>query len=206
MRSISIPFIVLFLVSHYPANMLLRSVVTQFGWTVYFSFSIFYCMTNSCYDTHFPQVATLVDGTASITKKSPMSTHAEIQACILRICACLRRRALSTVLWAQRQRAKLSAFPWIFPAALSTDCTHVGTTCGCLQWVLFARFAQAGSTDRLYGLIGVEAALVLLEEMKLPGNNGLRATPDIFTYTTVISGVVRAEVRLRGMCKLCKRG
>lgn len=201
MRSISIPFIVLFLVSHYPAKMLLRSVVTEFGLTVYFSFSIFYCMANSCYDTHFLQVATLGDGVASITKKSPMSTHAEIKACILRISACLKRRALSTVLWAQRQRANLSASSWVFPAALSTVRMSGPRVVVCNRSYLHAVYAtHAGSTDRLDGLIGAEAALVLLEEMKLSGNNGLRATPDIFTYTTVISGVARAEVRLRCMC------
>lgn len=44
-------------------------------------------------------------------------------------------------------------------------------------------------------MIGAEAALLLLEEMKmLPNAAGV--SPDIFTYTTVISGVARAEVRL----------
>lgn len=44
-------------------------------------------------------------------------------------------------------------------------------------------------------MIGAEAALVLLEEMKsMPDACGV--SPDIFTYTTVISGVARAEVRL----------
>lgn len=44
-------------------------------------------------------------------------------------------------------------------------------------------------------MIGAEAALLLLEEMKmLPNVAGV--SPDIFTYTTVISGVARAEVSL----------
>lgn len=44
-------------------------------------------------------------------------------------------------------------------------------------------------------MIGAEAALLLLEEMKsMPDACGV--SPDIFTYTTVISGVARAEVRL----------
>ncbi len=42
-------------------------------------------------------------------------------------------------------------------------------------------------------MIGAEAALLLLEEMKmLPAASGV--SPDVFTYTTVISGVARAEV------------
>lgn len=45
-------------------------------------------------------------------------------------------------------------------------------------------------------MIGAEAALLLLEEMKmLPSAAGV--SPDIFTYTTVISGVARAEVSVK---------
>ncbi|CAM9143566.1 unnamed protein product [Scytosiphon promiscuus] len=45
---------------------------------------------------------------------------------------------------------------------------------------------------RFDGVIGAEAALLLLEEMKtLPAASGV--SPDIFTYTTVISGIARAE-------------
>lgn len=44
---------------------------------------------------------------------------------------------------------------------------------------------------RLDGCIGAEAALVMLEEMKTRAS---LTAPDTFTYTTVISGVVRAEV------------
>ena len=52
-----------------------------------------------------------------------------------------------------------------------------------------------GSTARFEGMIGAEAALLLLEEMKsMPVACGV--SPDIVTYTTVISGVARAEVRL----------
>lgn len=44
-------------------------------------------------------------------------------------------------------------------------------------------------------MIGAEAALLLLEEMKsMPDASGV--SPDIVTYTTVISGVARAEVSL----------
>lgn len=44
-------------------------------------------------------------------------------------------------------------------------------------------------------MIGAEAALLVLEEMKsMPDSCGV--SPDIVTYTTVISGVARAEVRL----------
>lgn len=43
------------------------------------------------------------------------------------------------------------------------------------------------------GLTGADAALVLLDEMKYLGN-GSQAPPDIFTYTTLISGVARAQV------------
>lgn len=50
----------------------------------------------------------------------------------------------------------------------------------------------AGSTNRFEEVIGAEAALLLLEEMKVSaGDSG--AVPDIFTYTTVISGMARAE-------------
>lgn len=45
---------------------------------------------------------------------------------------------------------------------------------------------------RVDGLIGADAALLLLEEMKK--SRGSEASPDIFTYTTVITGVARAEV------------
>lgn len=55
-------------------------------------------------------------------------------------------------------------------------------------------FTHLGSTARFDGLTGAEAALLLLEEMKMVADS--TASPDIFTYTTVISGVVRAEVRL----------
>lgn len=47
----------------------------------------------------------------------------------------------------------------------------------------------AGGTSRFQEVIGAEAALLLLEEMKASGT-----VPDIFTYTTVISGMARAEV------------
>lgn len=51
----------------------------------------------------------------------------------------------------------------------------------------------SGITARFDGVIGAEAALLLLEEMKiLPSASGV--SPDIFTYTTVISGIARAEV------------
>lgn len=44
---------------------------------------------------------------------------------------------------------------------------------------------------RLDGFIGAEASLILLEDMKTRAS---LTAPDTFTYTTVISGVVRAEV------------
>lgn len=47
-------------------------------------------------------------------------------------------------------------------------------------------------------MIGAEAALLLLEEMEsMPDTSGV--APDIFTYTTVISGVARAEVSLNSL-------
>ncbi|CAM9131809.1 unnamed protein product [Ectocarpus sp. 12 AP-2014] len=52
--------------------------------------------------------------------------------------------------------------------------------------------SHGSSTAGLDRVIGAEAALLLLEEMKtLPDACGV--SPDIFTYTTVISGVTRAE-------------
>lgn len=52
---------------------------------------------------------------------------------------------------------------------------------------------SGSSSAGLDTVIGAEAALLLLEEMKtLPDACGV--SPDIFTYTTVISGVTRAEV------------
>lgn len=60
---------------------------------------------------------------------------------------------------------------------------------------------EPASTARFNGLIGAEAALLLLKEMKGLGT-GSGATPDIFTYTTVISGVVRAEVCVVWHCHL----
>lgn len=57
-------------------------------------------------------------------------------------------------------------------------------------------FVRLGTTARYDGIIGAEAALLLLEEMKmLPAASGV--SPDVFTYTTVISGVARAEVRAK---------
>lgn len=57
-------------------------------------------------------------------------------------------------------------------------------------WPSVRSVASSAGLDRV---IGAEAALLLLEEMKtLPGACGV--SPDIFTYTTVISGVTRAEV------------
>lgn len=50
----------------------------------------------------------------------------------------------------------------------------------------------AGSTSRFEEVIGAEAALLLLEEMKMSATDS-GAVPDIFTYTTVISGMARAE-------------
>ena len=51
----------------------------------------------------------------------------------------------------------------------------------------------AEGTSRFQEVIGAEAALLLLEEMKVSAADS-GAVPDIFTYTTVISGMARAEV------------
>lgn len=68
-------------------------------------------------------------------------------------------------------------------------------------------FVGLGSTASYDGMIGAEAALLLLEEMKM-SPNATGVSPDIFTYTTVISGVARAEVRLNPhgrLCTICTR-
>lgn len=49
----------------------------------------------------------------------------------------------------------------------------------------------SGSPNRFNGLTGAEAALLLMAEMRAGDSS---AAPDVVTYTTVLSGVVRAEV------------
>lgn len=49
-----------------------------------------------------------------------------------------------------------------------------------------------GSTSRFEEVIGAEAALLLLQDMKVSAADS-GAVPDVFTYTTVISGMARAE-------------
>ena len=67
---------------------------------------------------------------------------------------------------------------------------------GALSPLLY-EYDPGGITARFDGLTGAKAALLLLDEMKRKiSADGSENAPDIFTYTTVISGVVRAEVSL----------
>lgn len=53
---------------------------------------------------------------------------------------------------------------------------------------------RAGTIDRFHQVTGADAALLLLEDMKM-GAYGEAVAPDVFTYTTVIMGIARAAVR-----------
>lgn len=61
--------------------------------------------------------------------------------------------------------------------------------------ILLMLCCTAETIRRLEGFVGVDAALLLLEEMKT-GVHGLDAAPDVFTYTTIMVGIARAMVSM----------